>query len=297
MNLYTNYKKDTNENLDTMINEMSSNLSGFDSVTLQQPANVLSQLNNTLVKTNTYSQPIVGSNLSRIQPNTNTISPIGVVGGVVAVNQPINPALALKPTTTLKRTLNLSNIGRPNREVIPQPIAPTPDRRCPANSKYIPSEKGCMCNEGYQINQAGTGCEKIINNGCPENSKFDSESNTCICKDGYVADSTRKNCIPDSGNGGGGNGGGGNGGSENNCPENSSLSSTDNRCHCNEGYEPNTDGSGCVKYSGQYTDDTEITDEKETDKKGLKSDNKVYYIAGGILAAALLIYVVMKKKK
>lgn len=286
MNLYTNYKN-TDDNLDVVLNEMTSNMNGFDSITLVKPSQIsqLSALSSsTIAKKPEFQKPSVfTTELSGM-----AIKKPVIVAPISSTTKDLSAA-----SHTFQRPTSIGVISKPKIDVAKY--------GCPEHSTYSSAKNGCVCNSGYMVNATLDGCVPVGSN-CPDNSTYDSQNDTCVCKDGYVADSTGRNCVPDtSGSGNGGSGNGGSGSYDSGCPENSSYNSSDGRCHCNEGYQPNNDGTSCVKYSGEYTDDKNVEKQQETTtdktKTSTKDDNRYYYMAGGIILAGILVYLIVKTNK
>jgi hypothetical protein len=292
MNLTTSYKNDNNGSLDNVIGELSSNMSGFDSITLakapllsSQPISRTPQLSaQSIVKPTVAKKPYVFSTASSAQVT--------------------KPVTIVTPITQTSKVLsgNLQYIQRPTPGMISRPKIDIPTTNCPSNASYSNTQKSCVCNDGYAANTNRDGCVKIANSGCPDNSVYNPSTGYCDCADGYVADSTGRYCVKaqDSGDTDSGDDSGG-GSSSQTCPENSVYNSSTGYCDCVEGYSANSDGTGCIKSSNEYTDKdskADVEDNTTKDKPAVKSDNnKYYYIAGGILAAAIFVYLVVKKKK
>lgn len=118
--------------------------------------------------------------------------------------------------------------------VLDEAALPTDDG-CPINSSPDPADDtSCICDDGFEANAAGTGCQPIDfssgGDGCPANASPDpSDDNFCICDPGFVVSGTQ--CVANTDDG---------------CGANSSPDPTDDRfCICDDGYVVNAAGTGC----------------------------------------------------
>ncbi len=122
-----------------------------------------------------------------------------------------------------------------------------------ANFCATTTEEGeniCICADGYELTSGQTCIKSII---CPANSK--KENNTCVCDDEYIMQDDKcktytEYCIQKFGSNVYGTG------------YNDNVS-----CHCKDGYEWNSEGTGCVeeiKLQEENKKDVEISKRKVT---------------------------------